>query len=280
MKVRCCGVRGSTPAPGAAFVRVGGHTSCLAVTAAGGDRPTLVLDAGTGIRSVSELCAGDAFRGTILLTHLHWDHTQGLPFFSAADRDDAQVRLLMPIASTDDPVDVLRRVMSPPHFPVGPDALRGRWSIGAVSPGEHTLESFEVRAVEVTHKGGITLGYRVSDAGGSLAYLPDHLAAQQPRRDAAIELVRGVDVLVHDAQFLLHEARTAHEYGHSTVDETVELAVEAGVGELVLFHHSPARTDDEVHDALAHATTLADGTPLAVSLAIEGRELEPGVRSL
>ncbi len=279
MKVTCCGVRGSTPAPGPEFVRVGGHTSCLAVTTIGSVRPALVLDAGTGIRSVSDLCAGAAFRGTVLLTHLHWDHTQGLPFFAAADRDDAEVRVLVPAPPPEDPFTLVRRAMSPPHFPIGPEDLRGRWSFDAIAPGEHRLESLEVQAEEVVHKGGTTLGYRISDRVGSMAYLPDHVAAAQPRRAAAVDLVRGVDVLVHDAQFLHHEAQRAHEYGHSTVDEAVELAVEAGVGELVLFHHSPARRDDEVHDALAHARSLALGERLTVSLAVEGRVLTPGVGS-
>lgn len=278
MKVTCCGVRGSTPSPGPEFVQIGGHTSCLAVTTTGSDLPTLVLDAGTGIRSVSDLCAGAAFRGTVLLTHLHWDHTQGLPFFTAADRDDAEVRVLVPTPDTEDARALVRRAMSPPHFPIGPEELRGRWSFEAITPGGHRLESLEVQAEEVAHKGGTTLGYRISDRLGSMAYLPDHVAAAQPRRDAAIDLVRGVDVLVHDAQFLHHEAQRAHEYGHSTVDEAVELAVEAGVGELVLFHHSPARRDDEVQDALEYARALTRGEQLTVSLAVEGRELEPGAR--
>jgi phosphoribosyl 1,2-cyclic phosphodiesterase len=279
VKVTFAGVRGSTPAPGPEFVRVGGHTSCLAITTIGSVRPTVVLDAGTGIRVVSELFAGEAFRGTVLLTHLHWDHTQGLPFFIAADRDDAEVRVLVPAPPTEDPLDLVRRAMSPPHFPIGPEELRGRWTFGAITPGEHRLEALEVRAEELAHKGGTTLGYRLGDRLGSMAYLPDHVAAAQPRRAAAVDLVRGVDVLVHDAQFLHHEVQRAHEYGHSTVDEAVELAVEASVGELVLFHHSPARCDDEVHDALEHARAIARGEHLTVSLAVEGRELTPGVRS-
>ena len=276
MKVRCCGVRGSTPAPGAEFTRTGGHTSCLAVTPSGVARPSLVLDAGTGIRSVSALWGEQSFQGTILLTHLHWDHTQGLPFFGAGDRDDAVVRLLVPPEGSEDPRQTLARAMSPPHFPIGPEGLRGRWSFDTIGEGDHELESVRVRATEVTHKGGTTFGYRLGDDLGSLAYLPDHVAAIQPRRPAAIDLVRGVDVLVHDAQFVHREAALADAYGHSTVDDAVDLALEAGVAELVLFHHSPARTDDELDDVLAGARERATGTDLTVSLAVEGRELTPG----
>ncbi|HEV2798476.1 MAG TPA: hypothetical protein VGV65_12735, partial [Nocardioides sp.] len=96
MRVQLLGVRGSTPAPGADFVRYGGHTSCVAITEEGGDRPTLVLDAGTGLRSLTAILGGAALEGSIVLSHLHWDHVQGLPFFAAGDRDDARVDLYVP----------------------------------------------------------------------------------------------------------------------------------------------------------------------------------------
>src|SRR4029450_2747444 len=129
MRVVLHGVRGSTPAPGRDFLRVGGNTSCIAIPPAGQDRPTLLLDAGTGLSSVTRSLEGAAFRGDIVLTHLHWDHVQGLPFFAAGDRDDSQVQLLMPAqygASPDSPgsaAGLLGRAMSPPHFPIGPDGL-------------------------------------------------------------------------------------------------------------------------------------------------------------
>lgn len=271
MKVRFCGVRGSTPAPGPEFTRVGGHTSSLAVTPLGSDRPRLLLDAGTGIRTVSALLGGHAFVGTVLLTHLHWDHTQGLPFFGAADREDADVRLLLP-CDGDDPAATLARAMSPPHFPIGPASLRGRWSFETIAEGAHELESIAVQAAEVSHKGGRTFGYRVSDATGSLAYLPDHLASDPGGRAVALDLADGADVLVHDAQFVASESVLAHDFGHSTVDEAVELAVAAGVGELVLFHHAPGRTDETVEE-IAAAWQCA---PIPVTVAVEGREIVPG----
>jgi ribonuclease BN (tRNA processing enzyme) len=246
------------------------------VTPGGRERPSLLLDAGTGIRTVTPLWGEDAFRGTILLTHLHWDHTQGLPFFGAGDRDDSDVLVLVPPVGSEEPAHALSRAMSPPHFPIGPDGLRGRWSFSTIEEGDHQLESVDVRAAEVAHKGGTTFGYRLSDDLGSLAYLPDHVAADQPRRPAAIDLVHGVDVLVHDAQFVHREAALADAYGHSTVDDAVDLALEAGVGELVLFHHSPTRTDDQLDEVVAEARSQAVGTDLTISLGVEGRELAPG----
>lgn len=273
MRIRFCGVRGSTPAPGPEFVRTGGHTSCVAVWPAdGGDAPRLLLDAGTGIRTVTDLLGGAPFHGTILLTHLHWDHLQGLPFFAAADRDDAEVRLLLPVDPADgDAVDVLRRGMSPPHFPIGPEGLGGRWEIGAIDEGSHDLEGFQVTAREVTHKGGRTFGYRITaPSGTSLAYLPDHRPPPGgPRRSAARELADRVDLLVHDAQFLAVEDRWAEAYGHATVEQAVAFADESAARELVLFHHAPNRTDDEVRHLLRLATAEH---PRPVSVAIEGAE--------
>ncbi len=276
MKVRLCGVRGSTPAPGASFVRVGGHTSCVAVTPDGEVHPRLLLDAGTGIRSVDDLLDGRAFAGTILLTHLHWDHTQGLPFFRSGDRDDAVVRVLVPSDGVDaaalDAAALLSGAMSPPHFPIGPDGLAGAWTFDPVVVGRHVHEGIVVRSAEVPHKGGLTFGYRLEDRLGSFAHLPDHLAACGSA--AALGLARGADVLVHDAQFDAAQSSLAHRYGHSTVDEAVDLATSAGVGELVLFHHSPSSTDDDL-DALVDRARRSAGPRLRVTLGIEGLELEP-----
>lgn len=252
MRVACCGVRGSTPAPGIEFAQVGGNTSCLAVGEDGGAHPRLLLDAGTGIRRVSSLLGGDPFAGTIMLTHLHWDHVQGLPFFAAADRPDATVRLLVP-ESGGSALELLARALSPPHFPIGPDGLRGAWSFESIDEGRHVIEGFDVLARAIPHKGGVTFGYRISDGSSTFAYLPDHrpAAAGTPERAAAVELADGVDVLVHDAQFTAGEAVVADAYGHATIDQAVSLAAESLAKRLVLFHHSPARTDGQVDEMAA-----------------------------
>jgi phosphoribosyl 1,2-cyclic phosphodiesterase len=272
VKIRFCGVRGSTPAPGAEFVEVGGHTSCVAVTPPGSDRPRLVLDAGTGIRAVTPMLRGAPFEGTILLSHLHWDHVQGLPFFGAGDRDDAVVRLLLPSDGAP-AADVLARAMSPPHFPIGPEGLRGAWTFDAVEAGTWWIGELRVTAAEVPHKGGPTFGYRLDDPQGSFAYVPDHLpaAAGEPRR-AVLDLVAGVDVLVHDAQFLPEERARAEDYGHATVDQAVALATDAGVGRLVLFHHAPDRTDRDVAAIRRGLGPRSD----RVTVAVEGDSIEVG----
>jgi len=242
------GVRGSTPAPGADFVRYGGHTSCVAVVPPGAVAPTLVMDAGTGIRSLPDLLGSAPYRGSILLSHLHWDHVEGLPFCRAVDRDDSRVDLYVPEQEGVTARDLLARTMSPPSFPIEPEGLMGTWRFRSEPEGVASIEEFEVTAAEIHHKGGRTLGYRVASATGSFAYLPDH-APSRGMTAPAWALVEGVDVLLHDAQFLESERGLADAYGHATVEETIELAEKAGVGLLVLFHHSPVRTDDEL-DAL------------------------------
>ena len=270
MKALLCGVRGSTPAPGIEFVGVGGNTSCVAIRAA--SRRWLILDAGTGLRRLGTVLEGAPLCGSILLTHLHWDHTQGLPFLPNADRSDAEVALWLPAQADDlsgtDPVAVLRRSMSPPHVPIGPDALQGSWRFGALDAGERTVEGFTVTAAEIEHKGGRTFGYRIDGSDGSLAYLSDHAPrlAGTDRRNAAVKLAAGVDVLLHDAQYLADEQATADAYGHATIDDAIAMAAEAGAKQLTLIHHAPDRTD---RDLAAVEAAVADA-PVPTSIGREG----------
>lgn len=257
MRVELLGVRGSTPAPGSAFVRYGGHTSCIAIGPDDGP-PTLVLDAGTGIRRLPELLGAAPFRGSILLTHLHWDHTQGLPFCPSIDRDDAQVELWVPnqhdSGPPEAPVELLARAMSPPHFPIDPSGLRGRWTFRSLDAGELSIAGFAVTVAEIPHKGGRTFGFRISDAGATLAYLPDHgPIALGPGPDGwgeihpgALALSRRADVLLHDAQHTVEEFAARAHFGHCPADYALSLGRAAGVATLVLFHHDPSRTDDQL----------------------------------
>jgi ribonuclease BN (tRNA processing enzyme) len=274
MKLWLLGVRGSTAAPGPDFVRYGGHTSCVAVVPNGADAPTLVLDAGTGLRTLTERLPGPSYRGAILLSHLHWDHVEGLPFFAAGDHFQSAIDLYVPQQAGLSGRDLLARSMSPPSFPITPDDLRGTWTFRTLSPGRMTVGEFGITAVEVAHKGGRTFGYRIEDHSGSIAYLPDH-GPIHGCSDEVRAAVRGVDILLHDAQFLEAERSTADSYGHATVDGAIRLAEESGVGTLVLFHHGPNRTDDEL-DAIA--SDIA--TPVPVVVGREGLIIEVGARTV
>jgi phosphoribosyl 1,2-cyclic phosphodiesterase len=251
MRVHLLGVRGSTPAPGIEFARYGGNTSCVAI-ARHTELPSMVLDAGTGIQQLAALLDGAPFEGTVLLSHLHWDHVEGLPFCTAVDRDDARTDLFVP-AQLDgtEAAEALGRMMSPPNFPIGPEELRGKWSFSSLEAGSHLLDQFSVTAAEVAHKGGRTFGYRVTDGRSSLAYVPDHCPTLYGRGPegwgdyprAVVELVQGADVLVHDALLSADELPDGAAFGHAALEYAVALGAVADVGTVVLFHHSHRRTD-------------------------------------
>lgn len=280
MRVSVCGVRGSLPAPGIDFVRFGGHTSCLALAHDRAAAPTLILDAGTGLRRVGALLADRPFAGTILLSHLHWDHVIGMPFFAAGDHADANTTVLVPEQpGGEDAAAVLARMMAPPFYPIEPTELRGSWTFASVAPGEQRIEGFDVLAREIPHKGGRTFGYRVSDGRSVLTYMPDHCPTSLgPGEDglgeyhpAAIELARNADVLVHDAQLFPGELAAEARFGHAVVGYAIELARRAGTRSVLLFHHRQDRTDAALEE-------LTRGLPASdrptVRFAAEGERLE------
>ncbi|MEW9531093.1 MBL fold metallo-hydrolase [Microbispora sp. NPDC049125] len=249
MRLALLGVRGSTPAPGPEFVRYGGHTSCVAVLPGDSGVPSLVLDGGTGLRGLGPLLRGAPFRGSIMLTHLHWDHMQGLPFCPSLDVPDSRVDLYLPSPR---PLETLTGVMSPPYFPITPDGLGGAWRFLPSASG--VIEGFTVTVAAIPHKGGTTHGIRVERDGVSIAYLPDH--SPQVACAAAEELASGVDLLLHDGQFLPGEQALADAYGHATVADATAFAARCGARRLVLTHHAPGRTDD-VLDVLAKEVEVA-----------------------
>jgi phosphoribosyl 1,2-cyclic phosphodiesterase len=252
LNVTFYGVRGSTPVAGQEFLHIGGHTSCIAIAVDNSSLPTLVLDAGTGLQSLARIFDGRPFAGAILLTHLHWDHVQGLPFFPPADRDDARTTLAQPAQG--EPIEVLARAMSPPHFPIRPDELDGIWTHVALEAGNHRFDAFDVVARDFAHKGGRTFGYRVASDRGACVYVPDAL---DDNDDALCELAADADVFVRGTPFVSAEAARAAEYGHGTAEHAAEIARRANVRRLVLTHHGPTRSDDAVDKIAARVGALA-----------------------
>jgi ribonuclease BN (tRNA processing enzyme) len=251
----------------------------VAVSHAPDSPPVLLLDAGTGLANVGALLGGQPFAGTLLLTHLHWDHSLGLPFFQAGDRDDARTCLLLPDQRDGTGAEeLLARVMSPPFFPIAPAGLRGDWRFGTIPPGQFKAEGFTIEAREIPHKGGRTFGYRVSDGRSTFAYVTDHCpTAYGPGPDGlgeyhpdALALAEDADLLVHDAQLLAEELPAEAAFGHAAAEYAARLAVRAGARRLVLFHHKPSRTDAELDD-VARRFAAAE---IPVTVAAEGTTME------
>ena len=237
-----------------------------------GERPTLVLDAGTGLRDVTPLLGGEPYRGAVMLGHLHWDHTQGVPFFVGGDQPGAKVHLFIP--EQGDETEVFARFMSPPHFPIGADGLRGDWTITGLEEGECEIEGYQVLALDIPHKGGRMLGFRISDGSASFAYLSDHsplAMGDGPEglgayHENAVRLAAGVDLLIHDAQHTAEELPDRAAFGHSAMEYAVGLARQAGAASVLLFHHDPNRTDDQMDEVLRRF----EGSDPPVAAAVQG----------
>jgi phosphoribosyl 1,2-cyclic phosphodiesterase len=262
LNVTFYGVRGSTPCSDERLARYGGNTACVVIDEPGQD--PIVLDLGTGLRFYGlDGCGCPAsvapFRGTALVTHLHWDHVQGIPFFAPLLCDGAELDLYAPAQEGEPLADVVRGFLSPPYFPVEVDALPGEIRFHDTEPGSFRVGDALVTAAWVPHVGP-TLGYRVELAGRSVAYVSDH---QQPgvgstEVDASVlELCRDVDVLIHDAQFDDDEFAQRSDWGHCTVEYAVEVAAQAGCRTLVLFHHDPSHHDGRVDELLGDARRIA-----------------------
>jgi phosphoribosyl 1,2-cyclic phosphodiesterase len=273
LNVSFFGVRGSTPSPCDANRRYGGNTSCVALESPG--HTPVVLDLGTGLRFWGEtLDPAVPFRGAALVTHIHWDHVQGLPFFPPALRPGSCFDVYGPpqedaggLAAAFD------EFMRPPYFPVTTKDLLGDIHFHDTWDCDLEIDGAKVKVRPVPHV-GLTNGYRVEMGGATVAYISDHqmpLDGSHAVSDAVLELCDGADLLIHDAQYTVDEFPAKATWGHCTVDYAVHVAEEAGAHRLALFHHDPTHGDDDVDTMLEHARALASTTGLSeVVAAYEG----------
>lgn len=254
------GVRGSTPCDGDYLARYGGNTSCVALERPGQD--PIVFDLGTGLRNFGAqiMDADDTtpFRGSMLLSHLHWDHVQGLPFFVPLHVPGARVDVYGPRQVEGPLGEVFAGLMRPPYFPIRPDQLEGTVSFQDAGDDLFAIGEAKVRSRWIRHVGP-TLGYRVDWNGASVAYLSDHgqgcgLGLPDDHvPDEVLELCDGVDLLIHDAQHTPAEFEQKRHWGHCTADYAVHVAREAGSKTLAMFHHDPSHGDDDVDTMLRDA---------------------------
>ena len=286
LRVQFWGTRGSIPSPGARTVKYGGNTPCTEVRT--GDGWLVILDAGTGIRelgrSLLERANGAPVRGDIFLTHAHWDHIQGLPFFAPIFGRGNHFTIWGASALETSIDRVVRDQMSPVVFPVTFEELDATIDFQGIGIETRKGTGYEVSAFNVRHPGGC-LGYRFRERAGQggLAYVSDNELGPGGKydvpagwREQFVHWMEGADVLVHDAFYTTDEYDHHRGWGHSTYREAVELAIEAKVGMLVLFHHKPERSDEELDKRLTECQAMAKdrGSPLKVVAAAEGMTLE------
>ena len=275
------GTRGSIPTPGAQTMRYGGNTACISLSA--GDGRLTILDAGSGLRPLGTALMsnrGRTLSADILLSHTHWDHIQGLPFFKPLSASGNRF-FVYGAAQEGVPLEeILRRQMDPMVFPVPLKALAAGIEVHDIVEGDVPLRDFHVRAFRLRHP-GTTFGYRLSPIGGGreIAYLTDNelgaggtYPVSADWRARLVQFLAGADTLIHDAMYSDQFIQFRAGWGHSTPRQAVELAAEAECARLILFHHEP-ENDDETIDALLtdarqHARAVAP--KLVVEAAREG----------
>ncbi len=275
MRVKFWGTRGSIPTPGPSTVRYGGNTACVEVRDHSGS--LLVLDAGTGLRELgAALMNGGGprpFSVDLLLSHLHWDHIQGIPFFRPAYDPKSSLRIRGPKQSR-----TLRELlgigMDEPFFPVDLDDLPVQLTVAELDDGsDEQIGHFRVRAARLYHPAP-ALAYRVEADGKSIVYATDTEDAFSGRPNPVVSLALNADTLIHDAQFL--ETDYKPTWGHSTIASAIDIAAQAKVRRLVLYHHDPDRSDDALDQIAVRSQQEMNrrATGVEVIVAREGLELQ------
>lgn len=286
LRLQFWGTRGSIPTPGRNTVRYGGNTPCVEVRTSEGW--LIILDAGTGIRelgrSLISRANGAPIAGDIFLTHAHWDHIQGIPFFGPLFQRGNHFTIWGAQALQTSIGRVVRDQMSPVVFPVSFEELNATIDFCEIAEECRRGNGYEVRAYQVRHPGG-ALGYRFTerhDDSRALVYISDNELGPGAKYDTRaswrkglIEFVRDAKVLVHDTMYTAEEYDHFRGWGHSTYDEAVELALDGGIEQLVLYHHKPERSDDEVDRRVDECRAFAarHGGSVEIVAAAEGMTL-------
>jgi phosphoribosyl 1,2-cyclic phosphodiesterase len=274
MKLKFWGVRGSIPTPESYAIDVGGNTSCVSVQV---EDYLVIFDAGTGLRKLGKFLEDkqrSQWKGSILVTHYHWDHIQGLPFFTPAYRNQNRFHIYGKTKKGSTIEDILAEQMESPYFPVDMDSLEGLVTFIPVE--ENT--SFElipgayIRTIGLNHPDG-AIGYRLDHPKGSISYITDHENPLDVIDKSIIKFVQDSSVLIHDSQYMpLEKKGSKSGWGHSSWEDAVLTAKEAKVNNLFLFHHDPERTKMELKAMLDDAKKVFKRTEIAM----ESKEYQIG----
>jgi phosphoribosyl 1,2-cyclic phosphodiesterase len=278
MKIRCWGARGSIPVSGREYLRYGGDTTCLEIRTA--DDEIIIIDAGTGIRGLgAQLLAENRFRYNMFITHSHWDHILGFPFFKPIYRRETSIRIFGCHASQESIKNMLSKVMAAPNFPVDFKDVRAEISYQEECSQDIQIQSTAVTPIALSHPNPGS-GYKFVERGKSFVFLTDNeLRYRHPEGLGFADYVRfcaGAELLIHDSEFTEEEYQAKRTWGHSSYRDALQLALEARVKRFGLYHHNQERTDDQI-DAIVQdcreivAARKADLECFAVA---QGMELE------
>ena len=300
MQITFWGVRGSYPVPGAATVRYGGQTSCVESRATSGE--CLIVDAGTGMRALGNKLIRETQQPMhyhVLLSHVHWDHIQGLPFFSPAYVPGTKISVYALLTAADELNEVIGGITRHEFFPMPLEAVPANFEFHQVEPGvDFTIGGAHVLPIALNHPFG-SVGYRIECDGSSWAYVADtapfdlvlhkqhFLKGVEPlseddklalsaMRDALIKRLEGVDTVVYDTHFLPEEYSKFPHYGHSTPDQALEICQAAKVRRLVLYHHAPSHTDEQMDKIAAEYLAKGANVGIEVLTSFEGMTLPIG----
>ena len=278
MQIRFWGVRGTIPTPGPETIRVGGNTSCVELRTS--DQQLIIIDAGSGIRRLGkELVKNNKDRiiGNILISHTHWDHIQGFPFFSPIFGRNNRFVLVGRRRVGKQLEEIMAGQFIEPYLPFAYKSLPADLIVKEVQDGETIIigDHTRVTVADLNHPGGC-LGFRIENNGVVFAYCGDVSHFDDRFDPNLLRLAEGADLLVHDSHFAtIEERKRFHEYGHSAWQEAVQAAIKARVKCLALFHYSPDLSDDELDNILLQARAVFPQTILAreglsISLPLEG----------
>ena len=284
LMIRFWGVRGSIPTPGAATARYGGNTSCVEVRY---NDQILILDSGTGIRGLGSALRQEfkkrPMQLTLLLTHTHWDHIQGFPFFQPAYQAKNRIEVVGAQGTRHGLAKLLTSQMESPFFPVGLRDLPSTITIKDLAQDTHFFAGLKLDAIRVNHPGQC-VGFRMRTPTGTLGYFPDNELARKLESSNRIrlldaklaEFIRGLDLLIMDTQYTQREYPGHVGWGHGCLDDVVRLAAGAEVRHLVMFHHDPDHTDTMIDAMLRQARRLVRSlkSKMKISAAREGLTLK------
>lgn len=277
MKIKFWGTRGSIPVPGPETIKYGGNTTCLEARLA--DNTLIIFDAGTGMKNLGqEILSHNGITDiNLVLTHSHWDHIQGFPFFGPANKEDVNINVLGCPGTYFKLRKILTDQMEFKYFPVTFAALKSHISFKEISNGEHPIGPAQLSFIELNHP-GTAYGFKVVEGDARFVFLTDNELKPPPPIKTPwqkfVQFCEDADILVHDAMYTNEELQSKKGWGHSSMEQVIELATTANVKKVILSHHSPERSDQELEDIFNETLKKMDieDTQTTVFLAKEGDE--------